>query len=275
MIKFLKFTFCFFLLLFLAGGSFWFFSVRPKTPSNDRNWSTDQAVLPEIAIEGDSVSVKNIRNFSYTSETEYTPRYYDRTFPLSEVETAWYMVEPLSKIGIAHTLVSFGLRDGSYLSVSIEIRKEKGEIFSPLRGLLREYELMYVIADEQDVIKLRSNYRHDDVYLYKLNLPPEKVREYLVSLLQSADDFRAHPRFYNTLTHNCTSELVSHANILSPGRIPWSIKTLLPTYSAKLAYDLGLLDRTLSFEELEQKSHINERALKYAADPDFSRRIRE
>jgi hypothetical protein len=244
-------------------------------PKTDRDWNTDQAILPEISIVDDEVAIKNIRNFEYRTTTDYTPRYYNRTFRISDLESVWFMVEPFSgNSGAAHTLLSFGLRDGSYLSVSVEIRKEKGEKFSPVKGLLRQYELMYVIADERDVIKLRSNYRHDQVFLYPIKTEKERIQKLFLGMLERAQKLQREPEYYNTLTSTCTTNIVSHINDLVPGRIPWDTRVLLPAHSDTLAYELGLIDTSLSFDEARARFNINTRAEKYADSSEFSRMIR-
>ena len=164
---------------------------------------------------------------------------------------------------------------GDYVAISAEIRKEKGESFSAVKGVLRQYELVYIVADERDVLKLRSNYRHDDVFLYPVKISKENMQKLFVSMLERANTLSEKPEFYNTLTNTCTTNIVAHVNELMPGRIPWSYKILMPAYSDALAQDIGLIDNTLSLEALRAKYKINERALKYADDPLFSQRIRE
>lgn len=245
-------------------------------PSLDRNWSPDMQVLAHATFDGDLVHVTNIRNNDYTSTTTYEARYYDKTFDLSKIESVWYMVEPFSdaKAGAAHTLVSFGFEDGEYLAISAEIRREVGEEFSPIRGLFRQYELVYVVADERDVIKLRSNYRKDPVYLYPVTATKEQMRTLFVSMLTRANTLGEKPEFYNTLTNTCTTNIVRHVNEIAPRFIPLSYKVLLPEYSDELAYRIGLLDATHSLEELRALYQINDRALRFADDEAFSLRIR-
>lgn len=262
-------------------------------PSLNRDWTADQQVLARATFEADGsdkankVTITNIRNIKYRSTTDYDVAYYDKTFDLSKLNSVWYMVEPFSGhgAGAAHTLLSFGFENGDYVAVSVEIRKEKGESFSPVKGLLRQYELVYVIADERDVIKLRSNYRKDEVYLYPVQTSKEHMRELFVSMLKRANKLATEPEFYNTLTSTCTTNIVSHINDIVPGRVPLSFKVLMPAYSDQLAYDIGLLDNSLPFLELRAKYHINERAMRSAVadasgsgnseDINFSRRIRE
>lgn len=253
----------------LLGG---WLSVRPRA---DRVWTPDMAVMPSARFEGDSVHVTGIRNAEYRSTEDFTVAHYDRSFDLRALESVWYLVEPFGDMkGPAHTLVSFGFSDGSYVAISVELRREPGESFSPVKGLLKQYELMYVVADERDVIRLRTNYRHDDVFLYPVRATAEQRRRLFVSMLERANGLRERPEFYNTLTNTCTTNIVRHVNEIAPGKVPFSYKVLLPGYSDRLAYDLGLLDTDLPFEEAKARHHINARALRYADDPAFSALIR-
>jgi hypothetical protein len=245
-------------------------------PSTTRDWNPDQRVMPLAVFRGHYVDISNIRNIEYRSTDDYTVRHYNRTFDLDALESLWFMVEPFHGMeGPAHTLMSFGFADDVYLAISVEIRKEIGEKFSPLLGLLKRYELMYVIADERDVLKLRSNFRKDDVYLYPIRTTAERRREMFVEMLERANQLAERPEFYNTLTNTCTTNIVRHVNTISAGRVPWSYKVLLPAYSDELAYDLGLIETTLPLDEARRRFRINERAARFADDPAFSRRIRE
>lgn len=243
-------------------------------PSNDRDWSPDQAVLASAEIRGPLVTIRNVRNFRYESTTRYTRAYDDRTYDLRELDSAWFFVEPFGKGGAAHTFVSFGFRDRDFVSISVEIRKEEGETFSPLKGLLRRYEVMYVVGDERDLVMLRSNFRNDPVHLYRIRTTPEKMRAMFLGMLARANELREKPEFYNTLTNTCTTNLVRHVNQITPDRVPFSPAVLLPASSDRLAYDLGLIDTALPFEETRRRALVNPKAHQYANDPEFSRRIR-
>jgi hypothetical protein len=172
-------------------------------------------------------------------------------------------------------MLSFGFADGSYLVISVEARKEVGESYSVWRGLVRQYELMYVIGDERDLVLTRAVYRPDEVFLYPIRTTPEKIRALLVDMLKSADALPGHPEFYNTLTNNCTTRLWRHVEDVAPGRIPPSWKILLPGYSDELIRSLGLLNTDLGIDAARRRFRINDRARRYAGSPDFSRRIRE
>jgi hypothetical protein len=245
-------------------------------PSNDRDWSLDTQRLASANISGDSVQISNVRNANYRTTSDYDVHWERRNYDLRKLESVWFVVEPFSDYrGPAHTFLSFGFDDGQYLAVSVEIRKEKGESFSPIKGLLRQYELIYVIGDERDLIGLRANYRHDDVYLYKMQATPEQTRELFVSMLKRVNAVAREPEFYNTLTNTCTTNIVEHINVIAPGRIPLSYKTLLPAYSDELAFDLGLIDTDLPRSQFRSAHQINSQAKLHAGSEIFSKAIRE
>ncbi len=247
-----------------------------RTPSNDRDWTPDNARVPTARFHGDSVYVHNVRNATYRTPAYYTVRWEDRAYDLRQVERAWFLVEPFNRDwrGPAHTLVSFQFADGRFLAVSAEIRKEKGETFSPWKGLLRQFEMTYVVGDERDLVRLRTNYRRDPVYLYPGRADAGKVRALLVDMLTRANGLATRPEFYNTLTNTCTTSIVGHVNTISPKRVPFSVKVLFPGYSDRLAYDLGLIDTDLPFEQAREHFHVNAAALRWGDSPDFSQRIR-
>ena len=273
---FRRITKYFFAFLLVLITSYLVFALATR-PSLARDWTPDQKILAHADISTSTVRITNIRNINYRTTTDYDVRYYDKTFHLDELESVWFMVEPFSGhgAGAAHTLVSFGFENGDYVAISVEIRKEKGESFSPVKGLLRQYELVYVIADERDVIKLRSNYRKDDVFRYPVKTTRENMRALFIAMLSRANKLAAEPEFYNTLTNTCTTNIVAHVNDIVPGRIPLSYKVLMPAYSDELARAIGLIDDSQSIEELRATYRINERAEQYADDPEFSKRIRD
>jgi len=248
-----------------------------QRPSNRRDWTPDNARAARAEFRGDSVWVHGVRNADYQTTQRYTVRWEDRAYDLREVERAWFLVEPFSRDwrGPAHTLVSFQFAGGKFLAVSAEIRKEKGETFSPWKGLLRRFEMTYVVADERDVVRLRTNVRRDPVYLYPVRATPAQARAMLVDMLARADRLAEHPEWYNTLTNTCTTSIVEHVNRIAPKKVPLSLKVLFPGYSDRLAYDLGLIDTDLSFEQARARFYVNRRALAADDSPDFSLRIRQ
>jgi hypothetical protein len=249
--------------------------VALKRPSNDREWNPDQAVLPAARFEGDLVHITGLRNFTYRAVDDFDVAYDERSYDLNELERAWFIVEPFSDFaGAAHTFASFTFDDGRALAISVEIRKEVDEEFGVVSGMLNNFELMYVIGDERDLIGLRANHREDDVFVYPMVASREDARTMLVAMLESANALRAEPRFYNTFSRNCTTVLVDHVNAIAPKTIPLSRKVLFPGYSDELAWELGLLDTTVGLEQLRDSYRVNDAARLHAGAEDFSTQIR-
>jgi hypothetical protein len=253
----------------------WFLLIPP---SNDRDWQPDVARLAWADIDGNRITVHDIRNFDYRTENDYTPAYYDKQFDLDKLESvdvvAVYWMGP----AISHIFLSFGFAGGDYLAISIEARKEKGEGYSTIKGFFRQYELYYVVADERDVIRLRTNYRHDppeDVYIYRAyHGSIQNGRRLFLSYMDRINSLKTHPEFYNTLTTNCTTNIWLNTRV-NPDHLPFSWKILASGYLPEYLYEAGMLDNSMPFPELEKRVHVNERA--HAADhaADFSQRIRE
>lgn len=247
-------------------------------PSNVRSWSADQALLCYAEINGDIAHVRNIRNCTYIDQDSYVLNYYDKTYDLSRLQSVDFFVVPFRDMpNLAHTMLSFGFDDGEHLAVSVEIRRERGEKYGVLKSMLNQYELMYVVADERDVVKLRTNYRGDDVYLYRARATPEQARMLFVDVMERVNKLAASPEFYNVFTNNCTTNVVNHINHVAPGKVPYkpySLKMLLTGHSDRLAYDLGLLDTALPFDEARRRAQVSPLARQFATAPDFSERIR-
>jgi len=251
----------------------WWFSIAP---SNDRVWQTDVSRLAYATIEGDRVTVHNVRNFRYRTETDSTPAWYDKTYDLSKLESvdlfAVYWMGP----AIAHTILSFGFGGNDYLAVSIEARKEADEGYSAIKGFFRQYELIYIVADESDVIRLRTDYRNDppeDVYRFRLKGGPEIGRQFFLEYMATINDLRIRPRFYNTLLANCTNLIWMHAQF-NPDRVPFSWKILASGYGPEYLYDMGRLDTSVPFAELQKRGYVNPIARQLGDDPAFSQKIR-
>jgi hypothetical protein len=246
-------------------------------PSNDRNWKPEVAVMPYATIDGDLVTVHNIRNFEYRTEADFTASYYDKTFDLRKLESVDLVASYWMGPDIAHVFLSFGFGDNDYLAISIERRDEQGEDYSTVKGLFRQFELFYVVADERDVIRLRTNYRKDpveDVYLYRALGPIENARRLFREYMRKINELKDKAEFYNTLTTNCTGNIWLHTRI-NPGHLTYSWKLLLSGYVPEYVYEQGRLDRSLPFPELQRRSLINSRAQSADQAEDFSRRIRE
>lgn len=242
----------------------------------NRNWARDQKILPITQFSEDGkITIRNVRNIDYRTTMDFKVAHYDKTYDLDKLNSAWFIVEPFGVLGIAHILVSFGFEDGSYVAISAEIRREVGEVFSPLRGILGHYELMYVIADERDVVRLRSNYRKDIVRLYPIKADIEIIRAVFVDMLKRANKLAAEPELYDTISNNCAVNIVRHVRRFTDKPIPWwDFRYLLPASLDRIAYDVGILDTELPLEQARDYFTINKRANRADKDPNFSAVIR-
>jgi hypothetical protein len=244
--------------------------------SNDREWQPEVAVTPWAEIDGERVTIHGVRNLDYRTETDFVPRWEHRTYDLGALDSADLVAVYWAGHAIAHLMLSFGFQGKDYLAVSIETRKERGESYSTIAGFFKQYELVYVVADERDVIRVRTTYRRpqEDVYLYRLRTSRENIRRVFLDYLRAMNELRAHPQFYNTLITNCTTGILLHTRV-NPDSPPLSWKVLLSGYVPEYVYDLGRLDTARPFLELERLSRVNERAQAADKDPAFSQRIRE
>ena len=244
--------------------------------SNDRDWQPEVAVTPWAEVKGDLVTIHGVRNFDYRTETDFDARWEDRTYDLRKLDSADVIAVYWAGKAIAHVMLSFGFQNKDYLAVSIETRKAKGESYSTLAGFFRNYELIYIPADERDVVRVRSNYREpqEQVYIYRTRAPQRNIRRVFLDYIKTMNEMRERPGFYNTLTTNCTTSILTHTK-MNPESPPLSWKILLSGYVPAYLYESGRIDTSMPFAELEKISLINDRA--HAADkaPDFSQRIRQ
>jgi hypothetical protein len=244
-------------------------------PSNDRDWKPETARLAHATIAGDQVTLHDIRNFDYRSENDFTPAYYDRTFDLKQLDSVDLVASYWMGPAIAHVFLSFGFA-GRHVAISIEARSERGEGYSSIKGFFRQYELFYVVADERDVIRVRTNYRRDppeDVYLYRLRGSQEDARRLFLEFLTEINRLKERPEFYNSLLTNCTSNIWLHSRVV-PGPLPYSWKILVSGYTPEFLYEQKRVDTLLPFAELKRRSRINEPAKAGDKAEDFSQRIR-
>jgi hypothetical protein len=249
---------------------------RQIPASNDRDWQPEVAVAPWATFDGDRVTIHGVRNFDYRTETNFVPRWEDRTYDLRTLDSVDLVAVYWGSPAIAHIMLSFGFAGRDHLAVSIETRKERGESYSTLAGFFRQYELVYIVADERDVIGVRTTYREprEDVYVYRVRGPLANARRVFVDYVKSMNELRARPQHYNTLTTNCTTGVLLHSRV-NPESPPFSWKILFSGYVPEYLYGLGRLDRSRPFPELQQISRVNERANAADRDPAFSQRIRE
>ena len=253
-----------------------------RKPSHARTWNRDQVILPAISTYGPLVTIHNIRNIRYQSEDEYDVNYYDKTFKLSDVVAAWFIIEPFGPklpfgLQAAHTFISFELRSSEFISISVEIRKKKNDTFSSigaLKGLFRTFEIMYVIADERDVIQLRTTHRKDVVRLYPLNLTSTAVQDIFVSFALEINQLYQSAAFFHTLFENCTTVALRHMRRGGATLPAWHISYLFPENLDALLYSHSLIATSLPLEEARERFFITEKAQQCGDTDEFSACIR-
>ena len=252
-------------------------SVLRRTPRADREWIPEQARAPLATFDGHIVRIANVRSFRYTARHDFTPRYVDRVYDFDKLQSVSYVLTPfyMSFRGPAHSFVTFGFADSQFVSISVEARREPGETYDVLTGLFRRYEVLYVVGDEPDLIGQRAAFTAEHVYLYPIRAPKEKIRTMLVSMLERANRLSTQPEFYNTVTNNCTSNVIAHVNRVAPGTVPSGFRSFLPGYTDELGIRLGLIDTKLGVEQARARYLINDRVRKYLNDSLFSFRIRD
>ena len=250
----------------------WWFTLKP---GNDGPWPPDVAETAWAEINGDEVTINSVRNCDYRTETDFTAHWEKRTVRLSQIAGLDIAIMYWGSPYMAHPIASFRFADALPICFSIETRKRIGQEYSALRGLYRQYTLIYIVADERDSIRVRTNYRHgEDVYLYHIVASPAETRERFLEYLNALNTLHTHPLWYNAITTNCTTNIRTQRPVLK--RIPWDWRILVNGKADELLYERHLIATGgLPFAELKQRSHINERARAADQDPDFSRAIRE
>ena len=249
----------------------WWSSLRP---SNDLDWQPDVAKLAWVDVNGDRLTVHNVRDFDYRSETDFTAHYEDRVYDVSKLRGVDLFMSYWGSPAIAHTIVSWDFEGAPPLAISIETRKAKGQEYSAVKGFFRQYNIIYVAADERDIVRVRTNYRGEDVYLYRLKATPEQARALLIDYVATMNALVETPEFYNALVDNCTTSIRHHVTRVeaNPPRADWRL--LANGYGDRMLYERGSIDTRLPFEALRAKSHINAVARSLDQDPDFSQGIR-
>ena len=248
----------------------WWLTLKP---SNDRAWQPDVSQTGRAEINGDEVTIHNVRNCDYRTDTDFTPHWETRTVRLSQITGIDVAINYWGSPWIAHPIVSFQFADAFPLCFSIETRKTIRQQYSALEGLYRQYTLIYVVADERDCIRLRTNYRREDVYLYHTLASPAQARERFREYIATVNALHENPRWYNAVTSNCTTSIRAQRAVKL--RAPWDWRILLNGKADEMLYqDHAIATGGLSFTELKQRSLIDERARAADQNPDFSSIIR-
>ena len=246
-------------------------------PLANRNWIPNHARQATTVRHGDFVTIRNIRNTTYRTATDYTTRYYDATFPLAELTSVDLIEVPFKGLpSVAHVEVSFGFSDGRHLGVSVEARYEVGESYDPLGGVCNQFELIYVIADERDTIRINTDINGNDVYLYRLNLKQQEVQAMFLDMMNRANKLATQPEFYHTVRNNCASNVIAHINKARPNAVPREYRALFPGYLDHLLYDVDMIvTESKTFKEARGLAKINTLAREYGDTEYFSAGIRQ
>jgi hypothetical protein len=253
-----------------AGLLLWWISIQP---SLDRKWRPEVGVMPRAFIDGDRVRITGVRDFDYRSADDFTVRYEEREVSLSHLTAVNLYISYWMPGPVGHTFVSFVFDDAPPLSISIEARPEMGEGYAPVASLFKQFELIYVVGDERDLVRVRTNYRGEDVYLYRTVISPENTRRLLRVYLDRINKLADHPEFYHLLSNSCTINIVRYGKSLgAPNH--FDIRHYLNGLFDAYLYDMGAIRSKLPFEELRRRSRINDAALAAQDAPDFSERIR-
>jgi hypothetical protein len=243
---------------------------------NDRTWITEMAVMPAAEFKGDLLTVHNVRDFVWRTSDDFDIRYEDREYDLSQVRSVDLIVSSWGMADIAHTFFSFGFADGRRLAISVESRREQGEAYSPIPGLFKQYELIYIVGDERDVIGCRAGPRGESLHVYPLlHLDTDRTRSLLVTMLQAADRLNTHPRFYRSIAQNCTTTLLGHIEHVLGRPVPLSMDFLLNGRIDQLLYQRGAIANDAPFEEVRARQQIGPAAKNVLVDSvEYSRAIR-
>jgi len=241
--------------------------------SNDKNWAADVVHGITGIVDGDRLSVRNVRNFSWRTEAEYSERWEQRTYDLSKLRSLDLFLVYWTGPSIAHTIMSFSFDDGRYLDFSIELRRTQNDQYSALAGFFKTHELIYIGADERDLMTLRK-VRNENIQLYRLRTTPERTRALLVEYIKQANDLAAHPRFYNTITTNCTTAIFDMMRAVTSS-IPFDWRIILTGHLPSYLYEHGAVDTRISLEELRRRADVTSQVEAELSEAEFSSRLRE
>jgi len=261
------------ILLIVIFSVFFVWQANKKPLAND-DWPTIYSVMASSTLEGDSLTVKNVRNFRYDAEQNViSPNYYDRTYNLNDLTKVWYLYEPFGYA--AHSFLSFEFKDNIFLTISIEAKTNKKQNYSAYAGVLRTYPLMYVVADENDAVLMRANIRKNQVILYPTTVTNEEGRKLLLEIFREVNALNTSPKWYNTFNANCTSLIATHINNVWPNTIPYSWKLVLAGFADEIAYDHKWIDTNLTLKEAKEHFNITEKSRQIGDVDNYSTLIRQ
>lgn len=249
----------------------WWITIPPR---NDRDWRPEVAQLPRVHFDGSRVRIENVRNFDYTTRSDFVEHWETREYDLDTVRAFDIFLSYWGSDLIAHTVASWEFADGRHLAISIETRKEKTEEYSAVKGFFRQYELYYVVGDERDLIGLRTIHKGEQVYLYRIRRDAENARALLVEYLNEINRLAEKPRWYNAATQNCTTTIRQNNRQVAEIE-PWDWRILANGRIDAFGYERGMIDTSLPFEELRTLSNITDEAQAAGKSPGFSRLIRQ
>lgn len=256
----------------VAVAAVFFLSLQPR---NDRNWDVDTSVLPRIELNGSKMTVTDLRDFEWISKDRYEASWRDESFDLNGLDKLDLLVEPFDDSEFAaHVMLSFGFLDGRRLVVSVEARREQGETYGLIAGALRQFELIYIFATEEDIIDLRAAHRGSRVFAFPVKADANFMRQLLLDLCESANKLHAKPEFYATVRDNCATTLLQHADRILDEKIGWQYEIIFPAKIGNLLHRLGLMDTSLSWGEAKERFRIDEIARGLSSKGDYSARIR-
>lgn len=254
-----------------VGIAIWWCSIKPV---KNRNWQPDVAETAWTERDGDKITIHNVRNFDYQPDQPPKPRWETKVVDLSQLRAVDLFINFWGSTLICHPIVSFQFGPDQHVAISVEVRMAQGQSYSTVRGFFKQFALIYIVADERDVVRVRTNYRHEQLYLYRTTIQPERARALFLSYLKTVNALHEHPQFYNALTSNCTTNVRTHTAATTTKPAPWDWRMLVNGTVDELVYEKGGFASHLPFAELKEKSLIDAEAQAADQAPDFSERIR-
>jgi|ETNmetMinimDraft_3_1059899.scaffolds.fasta_scaffold45277_2 hypothetical protein len=256
--------------------SMWYIKVAPRKPTNEGDWVSDNAKTASASINNRIIKIKNVRDFTWRSSKDHDVKWKEETYDLDDLVGLYYIVEYIHKFrALAHTMITFEFKNNRFLTCSFEVRRKKGQKFHPWTGLWRSFTLIQIWATEHDLLWLRTNLRKNETYLFPCATLPEKREAMLIQLCNRTNKLAEKPEFYHTLAKSCTTSLIREANIVTPGKIPFSMGEIMPGYSIKPAIKFGVVQDLGGYEKTKELARIDEIASKLNSQEGYSIAIRK